>query len=242
VILVTLDQCRYGSRWKKATQIVTNCGWLSGLGRRCCCSTSHQQVHGRTTTGMSWTTRASSYPVALVEEWAQLVQENTEWGRLQDLGETELKGTGDGESRKEEKEVKLRAPPCHFSWSQSRRWSRVARTKWARKEHINVLECRAWMMGLRHAGRSPAKRGLRILFLVDSMVVLGAVSKGRSSAFALNHLLRKSASVALFWQIRPMMRYVPTWRNCADGPSRGGRVGVMPSTKMVKGRKRGLRG
>ncbi len=67
------------------------------------------------------------------------------------------------------------------------------------------------------------------MFLVDSMVTLGAVSKGRSAVWATNQILRREAALAMFWNVKVMMRYIRTSQKCADGPSRGGMIGVMPS-------------
>ena len=62
---------------------------------------------------------------------------------------------------------------------------------------------------------------------VDSQVTLGSASKGRSSRPGINFLLRKMASVLVAHDMRAFLRWVPTKRNYADGPSRGGPLGVM---------------
>ena len=49
-------------------------------------------------------------------------------------------------------------------------------------EQINLKEARAYRTGVRRASSGPACHGTRRLSLLDSSVVRGAVSKGRSSS------------------------------------------------------------
>ena len=233
LVVVRIDQCAYGSPWKKSIKVLTSCFWLLGLSRRCSCVNAHQALRGRDEHQIAWTARASSYPAALVREWARLLTTMEDWSRAEIFERTSvpeidvaLGGPGLPKKRK--------VPPCAHRWSKPGRWKRIAQARWKREEHINLLEARAFLFGVRHASRSPSRRGLRVLHLVDSEVVLGAVSKGRSSSWALNQLVRKVASHSLLWSTTPMMRFVPTYRNCADGPSRGKRIGVIPSPKFLK--------
>eukprot|EP00971_Amphidinium_carterae_P030238 594946-Amphidinium_carterae.1 len=64
-------------------------------------------------------------------------------------------------------------------------------------DHINILEARALVQGVRARLRRSSEQGCRWLHLVDSLVVMGAVSKGRSSAPGLRAELRKLASLQL---------------------------------------------
>ena len=63
-------------------------------------------------------------------------------------------------------------------------------------------------------------RRQRILCCVDSRVVLGAVTKGRSSSRKLNHVLRKLAYECLASSLTVDLLWVPSWANPADAPSR----------------------
>ena len=57
---------------------------------------------------------------------------------------------------------------------------------------------------------------------------LGGLAKGRSSSFGMNRQCRRAGAFALGWGLRPYWRYIHTSKNCADGPSRGHRIGVAP--------------
>ena len=61
-------------------------------------------------------------------------------------------------------------------------------------------------------------RERRLLVLVDSRVVLGAVSKGRSSSRKINFLLRKLVFWYLAYDLALELVWVPTWANPADAP------------------------
>ena len=68
--------------------------------------------------------------------------------------------------------------------------------------------------------------GKRILIIGDSQVVVGALSKGRSSRTSLNHVVRRSAGIRIAMGLRVSIRYIRTHRNHADAPSRGLPFGV----------------
>jgi hypothetical protein len=235
--LIRLDQCRYGSLWRKGTFFLTNCSWWSGLSLCCHCAGGHRASVTVRKSREPWGQTSSFFPPQLADSLAKQVCLEVDWERAEvlraeilpdiigDAGETKRRGR------------KIPVPTCSHRWGKVSRWRRVALTRWGRKEHINILEARAWLLGVRHCSRSPGRRGLRVLYLVDSLVVLGAVGKGRSSCFALNQILRRAASHSLLWGTKVMMRWIPTWMNPADGPSRGGRIGVIPSSKFQKRRK-----
>eukprot|EP00971_Amphidinium_carterae_P350476 6491567-Amphidinium_carterae.2 len=86
-------------------------------------------------------------------------------------------------------------------------------------DHINVLELRA-LIRLVFRISSWKIRKARILVGLDSKVVIGAASKGRSSSFALNYHLRRLAAVCLTFELQLLLFWLPTWGNPADAPSR----------------------
>ena len=59
------------------------------------------------------------------------------------------------------------------------------------------------------------------------------MSKGRSSRPALNYVCRRIAALGLACELVPVIRWVPTKRNHADGPSRGFGLGVAPEEEPV---------
>jgi hypothetical protein len=89
-------------------------------------------------------------------------------------------------------------------------------------EHINVEEARALLVYVRWVLRSRSRTGRRLVVLLDSMVALGAVSKGRSSSWPLNRVLRQIAALCFAGDLRLHLVFVPTEHNPADHPSRGG--------------------
>ena len=93
------------------------------------------------------------------------------------------------------------------------------------EEHNNILEARAALAAARHLARSSKNWAKRHLLFTDSMVVLGAFGKGRSSSPALLRLCRRWALFRVLLQMRVYLRYVPTDLNHADGPSRQMAIG-----------------
>ena len=86
---------------------------------------------------------------------------------------------------------------------------------------------------MRYLARSRKCWNRKFLCFTDSMVVLGALGKGRSSSPPLLRLCRRAAAMRLILGIRIFLRYVASEVNVADWPSRGGPVGVAPKTKAA---------
>ena len=104
-----------------------------------------------------------------------------------------------------------------------------AKARW--KAHSGVLETHGYLLALKWTTRQTALHHCKIPFLVDAKAVLGAVTKGRSSARALRTLLRGSAAHALAANILPRLVYIPSESNPADAPSRGKRL---PRTSRLR--------
>ena len=98
-------------------------------------------------------------------------------------------------------------------------WSVLFSYQFRQPDHINVLELTALTSLIKHLGNRGARRQ-RILCCVDSRVVLGAVSKGRSSSRRLNFCLRRLAFECLSASLSVDLLWVPSWGNLADAPSR----------------------
>ena len=114
-------------------------------------------------------------------------------------------------------------PPPSFFLDESR-WSVVLSARWRWKgDHINELECRGLLMALRWLRFSsglPLPPGCNVRVFVDSLVVEGAVSKGRSSAFPLLKILRRITATLFTSDLRLELDWVSTHENPADKPSR----------------------
>ena len=64
------------------------------------------------------------------------------------------------------------------------------------------------------------RTGQRVIVVVDSGVVKGAVRKFRSSSEGLNFVLRQLAGYCLGADLYLEILWVPTWANLGDAPSR----------------------
>ena len=103
------------------------------------------------------------------------------------------------------------------------RWQTVAGWKWkGEAEHINVLELRAVLTSLRWRAEHLEQLNIKSLHLVDSLVVLHALTRGRSSSRKLRRTLLRIDSLLLACNFAPIWSYVDTKQNPADKPSRWG--------------------
>ncbi len=100
------------------------------------------------------------------------------------------------------------------------RWRTIVSSRWSWDDHINTLELAALIAGVRWQVSSPQAVGKRLLALCDSTVVVGAVSKGRSSSPSLRVGCRRLAAWLLASGTRLYVRWLPTDQNPADAPSR----------------------
>ena len=87
--------------------------------------------------------------------------------------------------------------------------------------HIKIEEGVALLRYLRWVVRSAARFRHRVVLLVDSKVVLGAITKGRSSSKALNAIVRKAAALCFAGGIILHVVFISTKHNPSDWPSRG---------------------
>jgi hypothetical protein len=99
-------------------------------------------------------------------------------------------------------------------------WRTIVSSAWRREEHINCLELRALNTAVRWTLSFPDSIRSRLVVLTDSMVVLGAVTKGRSSSPDLLRRLRSLSSLLLASGLTLSLCWVPTHLNPADEPSR----------------------
>ena len=105
--------------------------------------------------------------------------------------------------------------------SKAWKWREVAGWAWkGPPEHINQLELRAVLTSMKWLIGKKRLTGCRILHLTDSMVVLHALSRGRSSSRKLRRTLMRVQSMLLAANLHPVWAYVHTSMNPADRPSR----------------------
>ena len=102
-------------------------------------------------------------------------------------------------------------------------WNTTGRCKFGHKQHINLLEMKmlkAELVDLVQTSVEPS----RVVVLVDSRVVAGAYSKGRSSSKQLNRILRSMLGWSLVGRKSLHLLWVQSSKNPSDHPSRGARI------------------
>ena len=103
------------------------------------------------------------------------------------------------------------------------RWKVIAGWQWrGSEEHINVLELRAVLTTLKWRLEVVGQKQQRFIHLVDSLVCLHALTRGRSSSRKLRRTLMRINSLLLVTGAHMMVGYVQTDQNPADRPSRRG--------------------
>lgn len=103
------------------------------------------------------------------------------------------------------------------------RWKVITGWRWTgSREHINSLELRAVLTSVRWRVEHRRHVRSRFLHLVDSLVVLHALSRGRSSSKKLRSTLARINALLLCSSNQALWGYVQTDQNPADRPSRWG--------------------
>ena len=101
------------------------------------------------------------------------------------------------------------------------RWKDIAGWRWTGDvEHINALELRAVKTALVWRLKELEESSCRFLHLIDSLVVLHALSRGRSSSRRLRRTLCRIGALQLAGGLVGAWGYVDTHQNSADRPSR----------------------
>ena len=103
------------------------------------------------------------------------------------------------------------------------RWRTVSGWTWRDQgEHINVLELRATFTAIKWRVERLQQMDIRCLHLVDSLVVLHSLTRGRSSSRKMRRTLMRVNSYVLACGLYPRWAYIDTHQNPADRPSRRG--------------------
>eukprot|EP00438_Fugacium_kawagutii_P034020 Skav221004 [mRNA] locus=scaffold1846:71194:78195:+ [translate_table: standard] len=100
------------------------------------------------------------------------------------------------------------------------KWHEIHHYRFEREEHINVLELRAYIHTMEWRLRNAGMGDVRALHLCDSQVVIAVCTKGRSSSRQLNRLLRKLGAMSIAGGLYPILAWIASELNPADGPSR----------------------
>ena len=101
------------------------------------------------------------------------------------------------------------------------KWRTICGWRWTGSpEHINVLELRAAMTAIKWRLEKCREYQVKFVHLIDSQVVLHALSRGRSSSRKLRRTLLRVNSLLLATGSVGVWAYVHTSDNPADRPSR----------------------
>jgi hypothetical protein len=219
---ILLEFCGFGGRIQRKTEIISNAGWFSSFEKGCPGCASHVSIREA-----GAAERNGEYPEELARSWAQevLAQGPSPLFR-EKFPERDLRGPGPifVQEGLFQRRPKIRAPALAEAWGKQERWRVVIQGSWKRREHINVLEARAALQAVRRLSRNPKSWSKKILGLTDSQVVAGCYGKGRSSAASLVSSCRRLSSLQLGLRMKVRWRWIETWRNMSDLPSRGGKV------------------
>ena len=194
-----VDSCRFGSPHLKSFRMLCVHARPENINRRCQCTTKHLQVQGKYTKASATYTDALAEAIAIdlcrwvSQEREVLLEESKVVSKgLESLVINDLAVSGD--------------------WKVESSWS------FRKESHINILEEAAL---LRLAQRCVGLRyPTRITAMVDSNVVRGASSKGRSSSIGLSTVLRKLNALCVAGALYINIPFCPTRHNVADDPTR----------------------
>eukprot|EP00971_Amphidinium_carterae_P212443 4216256-Amphidinium_carterae.2 len=112
----------------------------------------------------------------------------------------------------------------------SGRWKRAVRKKWTRDEPQAILEARAGLLALRHISRRTGNLGKMHLLFSDAMTFVLSATKGRSSSWKMNRILRCWGALSLAGRMYTQVRWIASEQNAADSMSRGGNSSFLKPT------------
>ena len=192
------DSCSFGSPHLKSFRFLCVNASTSRLRKRCQCSEKHVQIQGSLTKG------SAVYVDGLAEAMALMFIDSV---ALLDAAAEQDFGTSVGLENQLVNEAALCSP-----------WELVSSWTYKKESHINILEEAALLRLVSLLGKRMTP--LRIVALVDSNVVRGATSKGRTSSRALSSILRRVNASMLAFGLYVAVPYCPTRWNVADDPTR----------------------
>ena len=101
-------------------------------------------------------------------------------------------------------------------------WAKICGWRWQHHtpEHINKLELKAVYTSLKWRVARQRLRNSKMLHLVDSMVSLQVLNKGRSSSHKLRRITKKCCALLIASRLFLVLAYIDTKQNPADRPSR----------------------
>ena len=212
-----VDMCRFGALQQKPTALLTSVALFKRLSKRCRCS---EAPHARVVSSRS----VSQYPVAFCKEVAGVFEDvctlrDRKPGPVASESAHNFDSARWGDLRDHRGAQRFVSHLWATHLAESLPWKPLRAYRFARPNHINVLECHA-----RKTLMNLAPMNSRVVCFQDSLVTLGATSKGRSSSHALNSVLRQDMALQIAKNIYPVGVHCPTWALRADDPSRRRKV------------------
>ena len=121
----------------------------------------------------------------------------------------------------EEVGIRLAIPPLPRMWGEREWWKPVlAQKRKHPEEHINLKEGRTSLRCLRRVARCADAQGTTLVTIGDNLVSICAFEKGRSKAWGLNAVARRSAAYQIGCRIQWRQRHIESERCVADAGSR----------------------
>ena len=199
VSTVRCDSCRFGSPHQKGFKLVGLRIDMSPLNKRCICKGKHLQVQG------SFTKSSAIYTPLLARTIAECFYASL--SQLHRARESAFELSSKGLEDQLVNDVVV-----------SSEWSRQSSWTFKKESHINILEMCSL---LRLANQLVEfRQPLRVVNFVDSFVVRGAASKGRSASLGLSTIIRRFCAVSVAAFLFFSLPFVPTRLNPADDPTR----------------------
>eukprot|EP00435_Cladocopium_sp_Y103_P036173 s3587_g9.t1 len=196
---VRCDSCAFGSPHLKPFRFLSVHMSLRRVSKRCTCSHKHLRVEG------TLTKASATYVDALVEALALSFAEAIDQVKQRRHDELEVDISG-LESQLVNEAALSSKWSVHSSWT------------YKKQSHINILEEAALLRLANFLSRD--RKPLRVVAMVDSFVVRGATSKGRTSSRGLSAILRRVNAICIAAALYFTLPFVPTRLNPADDPTR----------------------
>ena len=196
---VRCDSCRFGSPHQKSFRFLTVNADARPLARRCVCVERHLKIEGALTKDSAvYTDSLASQIASVLVQSAQAIDRRL--SREDSLDSAGLEN-------QLVNEVALSAD-----------WEVVDSWTFKKNSHINILEEASLLRLI--SKLVPLNKSCRVVALVDSFVVRGATSKGRSSSRGLSSVLRRLNALVVAAGIHLVTPFCPTRLNISDDPTR----------------------
>ena len=197
--VVRVDSCRFGSPHLKSFRMLCVDFRPNSINLRWMCQRKHLQAQGKYTKASA--TYAAELCSAIPLDLARWI-----WAEQDELR------SGIAGNSKGFESLAINDPALSADWSIDAAWN------FSKPGHTNLLEEAALLRLAQRCAHFGCPT--RITAMVDSNVVRGATSKGRSSSLGLSSVLRRFNAVCVSAALYFHIPFVPTRQNTSDDPTR----------------------